>query len=88
MMFGYRYRGKRPTLAGLATGSVAGAISGCFGVPAFPLSAIYLYNSDLAPVATRANVLAEICCTTMVYLIVLILHGVYNATIVLCAALL
>ena len=88
MMFGYRYTGKRRTLVGVATGSVAGAISGFFGVPAFPLSAIYLHNSGLSPAAIRANVLAAICCMLMVYLIVLSLHGVYNATIVMRAALL
>jgi len=88
MIFDYRYSGKRRTLVGVATGSVSGAISGFFGVPAFPLAAIYLHSSSLAPAAIRVNILAAICCTLMVYLIVLSLHGAYNATIAMRAALL
>jgi uncharacterized membrane protein YfcA len=81
MMFGYRYAGKRRTLVGIGTGTASGAISGFFGVPAFPLSAIYLHNSSLAPGAIRANVLAAIICTLTVYLIVLSVKGIYNRPI-------
>ena len=88
MMFGYRYRGERRMLVGVATGSVTGAISGFFGVPAFPLAAIYLHNAALAPGVIRANVLSAICCTLSMYLIVLSLHGVYDAAIIIRAVLL
>lgn len=75
-------------LVGVMTGSVTGAISGFFGVPAFPLAAIYLHNAVLAPRVIRANVLSAICCTLSIYLIVLSLHGVYDASIIIRAALL
>jgi len=75
-------------LVGVMTGSVTGAISGFFGVPAFPLTAIYLHNAVLAPRVIRANVLSAICCTLSIYLIVLSLHGVYDASIIIRAALL
>lgn len=80
MMFGYRYTGKRRTLVGAATGSVAGAITGSFGVPAFPLSALYFHNSSLSPETIRANVLAALCCTLIVSIIGLSFHGVYNGS--------
>lgn len=88
MMFGYRYSGKRRILVGLGTGGAAGAISGFFGVPAFPLAAIYLHNSGLSPGVIRANVMAAICCTLTVYLIVLILSGAYNRSVLIHAAIL
>jgi uncharacterized membrane protein YfcA len=88
MMFGYRYAGKRRTLVGIGTGATTGAISGFFGVPAFPLAAIYLHNSSLAPSAIRANVLAAIICTLTVYLIVLSVNGLYNRSVLMQAAVL
>ena len=66
MMFGYRYAGKRRTLVGVATGSVAGGTTDSFGVPAFPLSAIYFHNSAAAPELFRANVLTAFCSTSLV----------------------
>ncbi len=88
MMFGYRYAGKRRILVGIATGAAAGAISGFFGVPAFPLSVIYLHNSGHSPGAIRANVLAAICCILTVYLIMLGLNGIYNVSLLIQAAIL
>ncbi len=88
MIFGYKYTGKRRALVGAATGSVAGAITGSFGVPAFPLSAIYFHNSALAPAIIRANVLTALSCTLMVSIIGLSLHGVYTGSIIARAALL
>jgi uncharacterized protein len=85
MMFGYRYAGKRRTLVGVATGSVAGGITGSFGVPAFPLSAIYFHNSASAPEIIRANVLTALCSTLLVAIIGLVLQGVYNEAILLRA---
>ena len=55
MIFGYRYAGKRRSLVGMATGTVAGSITGSFGVPAFPLSAIYFHNSASQPEIIRAH---------------------------------
>lgn len=88
MIFGYRYTGKRRATVGVATGSVAGAITGSFGVPAFPLSAIYFHNSSLAPEIIRANVLAALLCTLAVSIIGLSLHGVYDSSVIVRAALL
>ena len=88
MMFGYRYTGKRRVLVGIGTGAAAGAISGFFGVPAFPLAAMYLHNANLSPGVIRANVLAAICCTLTVYLVVLSLKGVYTPSILIQAAIL
>lgn len=88
MMLGYRYSGKRRIWVGFGTGGAAGAISGFFGVPAFPLAAIYLHHADRSPGEIRANVLAAICCTLTVYLIVLSLNGAYNTSVLLHAAIL
>lgn len=88
MMLGYRYTGKRRIWVGIGTGGAAGAISGFFGVPAFPLAAIYLHHADRSPGEIRANVLAAICCTLTVYLIVLILNGAYDLTVLIRAAIL
>jgi len=88
MMLGYRYNGKRRVWVGFGTGGAAGAISGFFGVPAFPLAAIYLHHADRSPGEIRANVLAAICCTLTVYLIVLSLNGAYNPSVLLHAAIL
>jgi len=88
MMLGYRYSGKRRIWVGFGTGGAAGAISGFFGVPAFPLAAIYLHHADRSPGEIRANVLAAICCTLTVYLIVLSLNGAYNPSVLLHAAIL
>ena len=88
MMFGYRYAGERRTLVGVATGSVAGGITGSFGVPAFPLSAIYFHNSSLAPEIIRANVLTALCCTLIVSIVGLGLQGVYDGAILMRAVLL
>jgi uncharacterized membrane protein YfcA len=88
MMLGYRYTGKRRIWVGFGTGGVAGAISGFFGVPAFPLAAMYLHHSDRSPREIRANVLAAICCTLTVYLIVLSLNGAYNRSVLIDAAIL
>ena len=82
MMFGYRYTGKRRVLVGVATGSVAGGITGSFGVPAFPLSAIYFHSSSLAPDTIRANVLTALLCNLIVGIIGLGLQGVYNEAII------
>ena len=65
MMFGYQYTGKRRILVGVVTGSVAGGITGSFGVPAFPLAAIYFHNSASTPEIIRANVLMALCCASM-----------------------
>lgn len=46
MMLGYRYTGKRRIWVGIGSGGAAGAISGFFGVPAFPLAAIYLHHAE------------------------------------------
>jgi len=88
MMLGYRYTGKRRIWVGIGTGGAAGAISGFFGVPAFPLAAIYLHHADRSPGEIRANVLAAICCTLTVYLIVLSLNGAYSPTLLIRAAIL
>jgi uncharacterized membrane protein YfcA len=88
MMLGYRYTGKRRIWVGIGTGGAAGAISGFFGVPAFPLAAIYLHHADRSPAEIRANVLAAICCTLTVYLIVLSLNGAYNRSVLVHAAIL
>lgn len=88
MMFGYKYAGKRRVLVGVATGSVAGGITGSFGVPAFPLSAIYFHNSASAPDIIRANVLTALSCTLMVSIVGLALQGVYTQAILWRAALL
>lgn len=81
MMFGYRYTGKRRVLVGVVTGSVAGGITGSFGVPAFPLSAIYFHNSASAPDIIRANVLTALFCTLIVSIVGLTLQGVYDPAI-------
>jgi uncharacterized membrane protein YfcA len=88
MMFGYRYTGKRRVLVGVVTGSVAGGITGSFGVPAFPLSAIYFHNSASTPEIIRANVLMALCCNMIVAMIGLGLQGVYDEAIILRAVLL
>lgn len=88
MMFGYRYTGKRRILVGVATGSVAGGITGSFGVPAFPLSAMYFHNSTGAPEVVRANVLTALCCSLIVGMAGLAFQGVYDGTLLLRAALL
>ncbi len=88
MMLGYRYTGQRRIWVGFGTGGVAGAISGFFGVPAFPLAAIYLHHADRSPREVRANVLAAICCTLSVYLIVLSLNGAYDRSVLIRAAIL
>lgn len=86
MMVGYRYTGKRRVLVGVATGAVAGGITGSFGVPAFPLSAIYFHNSDAAPDVIRANVLTALFCTLIVSIAGLALQGVYTQAILWRAA--
>lgn len=88
MMFGYRYDGNRRTLIGVITGSVAGGITGSFGVPAFPLSAIYFHNSASQPEIIRANVLTALGINLIVSIAGLTLQGVYNTSILLCAAIL
>ena len=85
MMFGYRYAGKRRTLVGVATGSVAGGTTDSFGVPAFPLSAIYFHNSAAAPELFRANVLTAFCSTSLVAIFRLVVQGFYNEAILLRA---
>jgi uncharacterized protein len=88
MMFGYRYAGTRRTLVGVVTGSVAGTITGSFGVPAFPLSAIYFHNSASAPEIVRANVLMALSCTLIASIVGLAIQDVYNVSILLRAAIL
>ena len=88
MMFGYRYTGKRRALVGVATGTVAGGITGSFGVPAFPLSAIYFHNSLHPPEIIRANVLTALCCSLIVGIVGLSLQGIYNQPIIMRAILL
>ncbi len=88
MMFGYRYAGKRRTLVGVATGTVAGSITGSFGVPAFPLSAIYFHNSASQPEIIRANVMIALTCTLIACILGLAIQGVYDASILLRAAIL
>jgi len=85
MIFGYRYAGKRRTMVGIVTGSVAGSITGSFGVPAFPLSAIYFHNSASAPEIIRANVLTTLCCTLIVSIVSLAIQGIYNEATLLRA---
>ena len=87
MIFGYRYAGKRRRLVGVATGSVAGAITGSFGVPAFPLSAIYFHNSASEPGVIRSNVLTAICFTLIFSIVGLAAHGVYSEASLLRASL-
>ena len=88
MMFGYRYAGKRRSLVGMATGTVAGSITGSFGVPAFPLSAIYFHNSASQPEIIRANVMMALTCTLIASIVGLSFQGVYDASILLRAAIL
>lgn len=87
LMFGYRYAGKNRLLVGIATGSVAGGITGSFGVPAFPLSAIYFHNSPFSPEVIRANVLTALSCNLTVGLAGLCLQGVYDQHIIIRAIL-
>jgi len=85
MIFGWRYNGKRRILVGICTGSVAGGITGSFGVPAFPLSAVYFHSSTSSPEVIRANVLAALACNLVVGIIGLSLQGVYNVPMVMKA---
>ena len=85
MIFGWRYNGKRRVLVGVCTGSVAGGITGSFGVPAFPLSAIYFHSSASPPEIIRANVLAALACNLVVGIMGLSLQGVYTVAMVLQA---
>lgn len=52
------------------------------------MAAVYLHHADRSPGEIRANVLAAICCTLTVYLIVLSLNGAYNPSVLLHAAIL
>ena len=45
MMSGWSYSGKHATLSGVFTGAVSGGITGCFGVPGFPLQVMYFHSS-------------------------------------------
>jgi uncharacterized membrane protein YfcA len=87
LMYGYRYTGRRRALVGVATGSVAGGITGSFGVPAFPLSALYFHSSASAPDIIRANVLTALLCNLIVGIIGLTLQGAYTEAIVMRAIL-
>ena len=45
MMSGWSYSGKHATLSGVYTGAVSGGITGCFGIPGFPLQVMYFHSS-------------------------------------------
>ncbi len=82
MMSGWKYTGTKRTQVGVATGAVAGGITGGFGVPAFPLSALYFHTSQSATPTIRANVLIALICNLIVGIVGLAIQGIYDQTLV------
>ena len=85
LMSGWTYPGKRKPIIGFYIGSISGAITGGFGVPAFPITATYLHSSKNQIEVKRANVLSALACGILVAISGLILQGVYTYEIVLRA---
>lgn len=85
IMFGFQYTGTHRSLIGFSTGAVAGGITGAFGVPAFPLSALYFHSSPSSADKIRANVLTALCCNLIIGIIGLSIQGVYNEPLILRA---
>tara|TARA_B110000438_G_C15441477_1_gene490586 strand:- start:36 stop:494 length:459 start_codon:yes stop_codon:yes gene_type:complete len=81
MMSGWSYSGKHATLSGVFTGAVSGGITGCFGVPGFPLQVMYFHSSLENVELKRANVLAAMACGALVAIFGLIIQDVYTVTL-------
>ena len=85
MMSGWNYSGKRSIFSGIFTGAISGGITGCFGVPGFPLQVMYFQASPEKVEIKRANVLAAMACAALVAIFGLIVQGVYTETMLLRA---
>jgi len=85
MMSGWNYSGKRSIFSGIFTGAISGGITGCFGVPGFPLQVMYFQTSPEKVEIKRANVLAAMACAALVAIFGLIVQGVYTETMLLRA---
>jgi uncharacterized membrane protein YfcA len=82
MISGWKYTGAKRMPVGIATGAVAGGITGSFGVPAFPLSALYFHTSQSSTATIRANVLMALLCNLIVGIVGLTIQGIYDQTLV------
>ena len=85
MMSGWNYSGKRSIFSAIFTGTVSGGITGCFGVPGFPLQVMYFHTSPEKTEIKRANVLAAMACGALVAILGLIAQDVYTETILIRA---
>ena len=82
MMSGWKYTGTKRTQVGIATGAVAGSITGGFGVPAFPLSALYFHTSQSGTPVIRANVLMALVSNLIIGIVGLAIQGIYDQVLV------
>ena len=85
MMSGWNYSGKRSIFSAVFTGTISGGITGCFGVPGFPLQVMYFHTSSEKIEIKRFNVLTAMACGTLVAILGLILQGVYTETMLVRA---
>ena len=82
MIFGWQYSGKKRPLIGMGMGAITGGITGSFGVPAFPLSALYFHTSNATAKTKRANVTVTLGCNVMVAICGLIMHEIYDQSLI------
>ena len=67
------------------TGAFAGGVTGSFGVPAFPLCALYFHTASSPAEIIRANVLTALACNLVISIIGLTIQRVYDTALVLQA---
>jgi len=59
LMSGWRYRGRRGVGASLVVGSLAGGVTGAFGIPGTPFNATYFLSAPTSVEIQRANIVTS-----------------------------
>jgi uncharacterized membrane protein YfcA len=86
LMSGWSYRGPRGIMAGGIIGALTGGITGAFGIPGSPISALYFLAAPVSPKIQRANMIVVNTVLVTFLLGGLVVAGIYDAPLLVRAA--
>ncbi len=87
LMSGWRYRGRRGFVPSLVVGSLAGGVTGAFGIPGTPFNATYFLSAPTSAATQRANIVTSNAALATAFLVGLLAAGVFNYALAIKTAL-
>lgn len=80
LMSGWVYKGRRNTLTSFIAGTLAGGVTGGFGIPGGPFLVIYYLSAPTTPPVQRANIIISVAVAILFLMGGLIVNGAYHET--------